>query len=103
MNRVHPDDAERFQANRQQALDPANPEPYVHLEYRVRRRDGQVRWVEAYGVAYFAGTGHERRGRSFGGPVQGSNGQRGRGGKEALPMSEKKHRAQKNLRLVALD
>ncbi len=100
MNRVHPDDAERFQANRQQALDPANPEPYVHLEYRVRRRDGQVRWVEAYGVAYFAGTGHERRVVSFGGTVQDVTERREREEKEQLLMREINHRAKNMLSVV---
>jgi PAS domain-containing protein len=38
VKRVHPDDVERFGANRQAALDPVNPTPYVHHEYRVRRR-----------------------------------------------------------------
>src|SRR5215470_1537014 len=47
MKRVHPEDAERFWANRQAALDPANPKPYVHHEFRVRWRDGTVRSVEA--------------------------------------------------------
>jgi PAS domain-containing protein len=49
MERVHPDDAERFWANREAALDPANPKPFVHHEFRVRRQDGTVRWVEGHG------------------------------------------------------
>jgi two-component system, sensor histidine kinase len=40
IKRVHPDDVERFCANRQAALDPANPKSYVDLEYRVRRSAG---------------------------------------------------------------
>src|SRR5260221_568845 len=44
IERVHPDVAERFWANREGALDPANPKPYVHHEFRVRRQDGTVRW-----------------------------------------------------------
>jgi PAS domain S-box-containing protein len=70
MKRVHPYDVERFWANRQAALDPVNPTPYVHHEYRVRRRDGTVRWVEANALAYFEGAGAERRAVSLGGTVQ---------------------------------
>ena len=49
---VHPDDAERFWADREAALDPANPKSSAH-EYRVRRRDGDLRWVEVRWLSYF--------------------------------------------------
>jgi PAS domain S-box-containing protein len=42
---VHPDDAEKFWADHQRMLDPAGPLRFTH-EYRVRRRDGSVRWVQ---------------------------------------------------------
>ena len=100
MNRVHPDDAERFRANRQAALDPANPKPYVHHEYRVRQRDGQVRWVEAHGLAYFAGAGPERRLVSFGGTVQDITERKEREEKEHLLMREVNHRAKNMLSVV---
>src|SRR5215467_642854 len=38
---VHPDDAERFWADRPAAIDPADPKRSPH-EYRVQRRDGQI-------------------------------------------------------------
>src|SRR5262249_46957354 len=56
-------------ADREAALDPADPKPYAH-EYRIRRRDGEVRWVEAHGLAYFEGAGGERHVVSFVGTVQ---------------------------------
>jgi PAS domain S-box-containing protein len=100
MKRVHPDDVERFLANRQAALDPANPTRYVHHEYRVRRRDGTVRWVEANALAYFEGAGAERRVVSFGGTVQDITERREREEKEQLLMREINHRAKNMLSVV---
>jgi PAS domain S-box-containing protein len=100
MKRVHPDDAERFSANREAALDPANPKPYVHHEYRVRRRDGTVRWVETHGLAYLEGTGPERRVVSFGGTVQDITERKEREEKEQLLMREINHRAKNMLSVV---
>jgi PAS domain S-box-containing protein len=100
LKRVHPDDAERFCANREAALDPANPKPYLHHEYRVRRRDGQVHWVEAYGLAYFEGTEPERRVVSFGGAVQDVTERKEREEKERLLMREVNHRAKNMLSVV---
>jgi len=42
MKRVHPDDAARFWANREAALDPANPKGSAS-EFRIRRRNGEIR------------------------------------------------------------
>ncbi len=100
MKRVHPDDAERFRANREAALDPANPKPYVDHEYRVRRRDGEVRWVEGHGLAYFEGAGPQRRLVSFGGTVQDITERKEREEKEHLLMREINHRAKNMLSVV---
>jgi PAS domain S-box-containing protein len=100
LKRVHPDDTERFWANRQAALDPANPKSYLHHEYRVQRRDGQVRWLEAYGLAYFEGTGPERLVVSFGGTVQDITERKEREEKEHLLMREVNHRAKNMLSVV---
>src|SRR5260370_15771522 len=81
-------------------MEPDSPVAYDHLEYRERRRDGQVRWVEACGVAYFAGTGHERRVVSFGGTVQDVTESTGREEKEQLLMREINHRAKNILTRV---
>jgi PAS domain S-box-containing protein len=54
---VHPDDAKRFWADREAALNPADLESSAHRgEYRVRPRDGKLRWVEVRWLAHFAGT-----------------------------------------------
>jgi PAS domain S-box-containing protein len=99
MKRVHPDDAARFSANREAALDPADPKPYAH-EYRVRRRDGGVRWVEGHELAYFEGAGPERHIVSFGGTVQDITERKEREEKEHLLMREINHRAKNMLSVV---
>jgi PAS domain S-box-containing protein len=100
MKRVHPDDVERFRANRQEALDPAKPKSHLDHEYRIRLRDGQVRWVEAHGLAYFAGAGAERQVVSFGGTVQDITERKEREEKEQLLMREINHRAKNMLSVV---
>jgi PAS domain S-box-containing protein len=100
IKRVHPDDAESFQANREAALDPANPKPYVHQEYRIRRRDGTVRWVEGNALVHFEGAGVERRLVSFGGTVQDITERKEREEKEHLLMREINHRAKNMLSVV---
>jgi PAS domain S-box-containing protein len=99
MKRVHPDDVARFAANREAALDPANPKPYAH-EFRIRRRDGQVRWAEGYGLAYFEGAGAERRAVSLGGTIQDITERKEREEKEHLLMREINHRAKNMLSVV---
>jgi PAS domain S-box-containing protein len=98
--RVHPDDRERFRANREAALDPANLKPYLHHEYRIRRRDGTVRWVEGNGLAHFEGSGRERHVVSFGGTVQDITERKEREEKEHLLMREINHRAKNMLSVV---
>jgi PAS domain S-box-containing protein len=101
IKRVHPDDRERFLANRAVAIDPANPKPFLHHEYRVQRRDGTVRWVEGNGLAHFEGSGRERRLVSFGGTVQDITERKEREEKEHLLMREINHRAKNMLSVVA--
>ncbi len=57
---VHPDDAERYWADRREALDPADPKSSAH-QYRVRPRDGKPRWVEVRWLAHFEGAGSRER------------------------------------------
>jgi len=106
MKRVHPDDMERVWADREAALNPADPKPYAH-EYRIRRRDGEVRWVGAHGLAYFEGAGRERRVTSFVGTVQDITGRKKReeerkerAEKGHLLMREINHRAKNMLSVV---
>jgi PAS domain S-box-containing protein len=100
MERVHPDDAARFLADREAALDPANPKPYVHHEFQVRRQDGTVRWVEGHGLAYFERAGPELRVVSFGGTAQDITERKEREEKENLLMREINHRAKNMLSVV---
>jgi PAS domain S-box-containing protein len=58
--RVHPDDLETVSAAMEAAIDPANPKPYA-IEFRHRRGDGEVRWIEAHAHVHFEGSGRERR------------------------------------------
>jgi PAS domain S-box-containing protein len=41
------------------ALNPLDPTPFVG-EYRIRRGDGEIRWIEVYGMATFEGAGAAR-------------------------------------------
>src|SRR5215471_10035793 len=99
MKRVHPDDVERFWADREAALDPANPKRSVG-EYRIRRRNGELRWVETHRLADFEGAGAERRAVGFGGTVQDITERKEREEKEHLLMREINHRAKNMLSVV---
>jgi PAS domain S-box-containing protein len=60
MARVPPEDASRVCATAAAALNPRNPKPFVG-EYRIRQADGEIRWIEVYGMATFEGSGEARR------------------------------------------
>src|SRR5262249_44581637 len=100
MTRLHPHDVERFRANRAAVLDPATPQSYLHHQYRVRRQDGTIRWVDSHALAYFEGTGPERRLVNFGGTVQDITESKEREEKEHLLMREINHRAKNMLSVV---
>jgi PAS domain S-box-containing protein len=68
MRRVHPHDTKRFRAAVEASLDPVNPRRAA-IEFRLRRGGGEIRWVEAHGLAYFEGAGQERRAVSVVGTV----------------------------------
>jgi len=106
MKLVHPDDAERVSAALQAALDPLDPRRSA-TEFRLRRGDGEVRWVETLGVAYFEGDGPERQAVRFVGTVQDiterkkrEEERREREEKEHLLMREINHRAKNMLSVV---
>jgi len=96
---VHPDDAERFWADHQASLDPANPQRPPH-EYRVQRRAGEVRWVEAHWLAHFDGAWPEPGATSIVGVVQDITERKDREERERLLMREVNHRAKNMLSLV---
>jgi PAS domain S-box-containing protein len=99
MRLVHPDDVERVQAALEAALDPVDPRRSA-TEFRLRREDGEVRWVETLGLAYFEGAGHERRAVSFVGTLQDITERKEREEKEHLLMREINHRAKNMLSVV---
>jgi PAS domain S-box-containing protein len=100
VERVHPDDRERFLAARKAALDPADPKPFA-IEYRILWRDGKIRWVESRGLAYFQGVGPKRQLKSFVGTIQDITERKEHEEKEHLLMREINHRAKNMLSVVA--
>jgi two-component sensor histidine kinase len=99
MELVHPSDVEMVQANLQAALDPIDPRRST-TEFRIKRRNGEVRWVETLGLAYFGGAGHQRRAVSFVGTLQDITERKEREEKEHLLMREINHRAKNMLSVV---
>jgi PAS domain S-box-containing protein len=99
MARVHPDDIEAFRRDRAAALDRANPKPIAH-EYRIRQRNGNVRWVQSTALAHFTGIGPARRVVSIGGTVQDITERKESEEKEHLLMREINHRAKNMLSVV---
>jgi PAS domain S-box-containing protein len=96
---VHPDDAERLWSAIAAALDPADPKRSA-AEFRLRRRNGEVRWVETLGLAYFEGAGRERRAVNVAGTAQDITERKEREEKEHLLMREINHRAKNMLSVV---
>jgi PAS domain S-box-containing protein len=96
---VHPDDVERLWAAIAAALDPVNPKRSA-TEFRLRRRSGEVRWVETLGLGHFEGAGRERRAVSMAGTAQDITERKEREEKEHLLMREINHRAKNMLSVV---
>ncbi len=65
---IHPDDLAGVRAKVDAALNPVDPKPYV-AEYRINRPDGELRWIEAHGIATFEGEGTDRKAVNFVGTV----------------------------------
>ncbi len=99
MKLVHPDDVEMVQANLEASLDPVDPKLSA-TEFRLRRGDGEIRWVETLGLAYFEGDGRERRAVSFVGSLADITERKEREEKEHLLMREINHRAKNMLSVV---
>jgi len=57
---IHPDDKAGFLAGMKAANDPHGPGT-LDLEYRISRRDGQLRWLRARGRTVFTGSGQSIR------------------------------------------
>jgi len=96
---VHPDDVERLWADREVWLNSVDRKPHAD-EYRVRRRDGAVRWVEAHWLAYFEDASRERGLADVVGTVQDITERKERQEREHLLMREINHRAKNMLSVV---
>jgi PAS domain S-box-containing protein len=96
---VHPDDTEKLIAALESALEPLDPKRSA-AEFRLRRRNGQVRWVETLGLAYFEGIGREKRAVNMAGTAQDITERKEREEKEHLLMREVNHRAKNMLSVV---
>jgi PAS domain S-box-containing protein len=99
MKLVHPDDAKRVWEALHASLNPADPKRAT-TEFRIRRRDGEIRWVETLGFAYFAGTGHERQAVSNIGTLQDITERKIREERENVLVREVNHRAKNMLSVV---
>jgi PAS domain S-box-containing protein len=104
--RVHPDDVAMVKAALVESLDPVNPKRSA-MEFRIRRRNGEVRWLETLGLAHFEGTGDERRAVSIVGTVADitarkeiEDERKALAEKEHLLMREMNHRAKNMLSVV---
>jgi PAS domain S-box-containing protein len=96
---VHPDDVERFWADGEVWLNSVDRKPHAD-EYRIRRRDGAVRWVEAHWLAYFDDASRERGLADVVGTVQDVTERKERQEREHLLMREINHRAKNMLSVV---
>jgi PAS domain S-box-containing protein len=61
---IHPEDRANVDAAVKQALAGADDGGY-HIEFRILRPDGSVRWVASHGRVYFEGEGTQRRAQRF--------------------------------------
>jgi PAS domain S-box-containing protein len=99
MKRVHQDYVEIGWAALEAALDPVDPKRSA-TEFPLRRRDGDIRWVEVCGLAYFEGTGRERRAVGMVGTAQDISERKEREARESLLLREVNHRAKNMLSVV---
>jgi PAS domain S-box-containing protein len=99
MSWVHPDDAGRAWACLNDVLDPAEPRRFG-LEFRIRRGDSEVRWVQNLGLAYFEGDGRDRRAVSLVGTLADITERKEYEEKLHLLMREVNHRARNMLGVV---
>ncbi len=65
---IHPDDLPALLTKVEAALNPTDSKPF-EARYRINRPDGQVRWIEAYGIATFEGESEARKAASLVGTV----------------------------------
>jgi PAS domain S-box-containing protein len=66
---IHPDDLSELWTKVENSLNPNDPQDFS-AEYRIIRPDGQLRWIEAHGIAFFEGEGSNKHAVNFVGTVQ---------------------------------
>jgi PAS domain S-box-containing protein len=96
---LYPEDVHRVLRAIAEALNPADPKRAVN-QFRVKRRGGEIRWIETLGQAYFEGEGPRRRSVSIVGTCQDITERKEREEKEHLLMREVNHRAKNMLSVV---
>ncbi len=103
---VHPDDAGRVRTALVETFGPYGPERST-LQFRVRRRDGNYRWLETTELADFEGSGEQRQLAGIVGTVADITARKeleeernARSEKEHLLMREMNHRAKNMLSVV---
>jgi two-component sensor histidine kinase len=105
MARVHPDDAEKVREALAHLFDPAAPDRSA-MEFRLRRRDGEYRWLEALALVNCEGTDEQRAAGVVGTVAdvtarkEMEEERRARAEKEHLLMREMNHRAKNMLSVV---
>ncbi len=99
MNLVHPDYVERMWARVKMLLGSDTPRRYAN-EFRLRRGDGDVRWVESLGFTFFEGDGRDRRAVSVVGTLADVTERKVHEEQLHLLMREVNHRARNMLSVV---
>jgi PAS domain S-box-containing protein len=99
VKRIDPTDVDRVSADREAALDSADPKPYS-AQCRVQQQDGGIRWLEVHGLPDFEGTGSERQDVSIVGTVQDITERKQQEEREQLLIREINHRAKNMLSVV---
>jgi PAS domain S-box-containing protein len=99
MNLVHPDYVERMWARVKMLLGSDAPKRYAN-EFRLRRGDGDICWVESLGLTFFEGDGRKRRAVSVVGTLADITERKGHEEKLHLLMREVNHRARNMLSVV---
>jgi PAS domain S-box-containing protein len=104
--RVHPDDKEKVSEALAQSRDPAGPERSA-MEFRLRRSNGEVRWLETLWLTRFEAAGQQRRPGGMVGTIADitarkelEEARRAQAEKEHLLMREMNHRAKNMLSVV---